>query len=202
MDNKFEPGEIQYSEGAVGDLGLEVDDFLVRHLQGDWGDINDSDKALNMNALRKGKRLISYYKTSPGRWLMIITNPERTLTSIQLYEDYLQEDKKMTEGDLAACIQALESWNSLTPQDFREFKIISYQDKVYKRLDKGIRFGVGKEKLDFDLPPIKIESLSPIQKDIAKLYHLQKKIVWWAKLLILIGFTITLVQFVIWLLLG
>lgn len=123
--SKFEPGEIQYSERVLRliEQGVEPDEFLARPLQGDWGDINDFDKSLNNNALRKGLRQMSDYQLSKGEWLMIITNKERTMTIIQQYEEYLQENCEMAAEDLAACIQCMKSWNNQTPKELREIKV-------------------------------------------------------------------------------
>jgi hypothetical protein len=73
-------------EHRVDILGL-----IVRHMNGDWGDLSDEDKAANEAALKDGSRLFSSYNVTGGR-LWIITeamvNGVRRSTTVLLPSDY------------------------------------------------------------------------------------------------------------------
>ncbi len=61
---------------------------LNRHLQGDWGTLDPEDIEANENALRNGGRLFSAYLTSAALKFWIITEADRSATTILLPEDY------------------------------------------------------------------------------------------------------------------
>ena len=68
-------------------------EFLNRHVQGDWGEVCDEDKALNDQSLIDGSRIMSAYKTTAGVKLWIITEAadddgHRMATTILLPEEY------------------------------------------------------------------------------------------------------------------
>ena len=66
----------------------ELQSLINRHASGDWGDLEDEDKAVNANALKNGGRLFSAYHTSGGTKLYIITEWTRDMTTCLLPEDY------------------------------------------------------------------------------------------------------------------
>ena len=73
---KCHPGQIVATPGALEALqaaGQQPHEFLVRHLSGDWGDLDDEDRGLNDAAVIDGSRLLSAYTTGKGEWLWIIT---------------------------------------------------------------------------------------------------------------------------------
>lgn len=62
---------------------------LLRHQSGDWGVMCDEDKALNDEALASGEeRLFSAYKTHDGVKFWIITEWDRSITTVLMPEDY------------------------------------------------------------------------------------------------------------------
>ena len=67
---------------------------LQRHVVGDWGDLDDQDKACNEQALREGTRLLSAYTVpSPepegsAVKVWVITEADRSATTIMLPEEY------------------------------------------------------------------------------------------------------------------
>ena len=61
---------------------------LGRHHSGDWGDLSDGDKRENELSLREGFRLLSAYRTNTGEKFWIITEADRSVTTILLPEDY------------------------------------------------------------------------------------------------------------------
>ncbi len=72
---KFSLGRIVATPGALQallDAGQTADEFLSRHVTGDWGDLDDEDKALNDAALADGSRLLSAYTLRTGEKLWVI----------------------------------------------------------------------------------------------------------------------------------
>jgi len=60
---------------------------LARHLNGDWGDLDDEDKASNDSSLASGGRLLSSYKKDSDT-LWIITEADRSVTTFLLPSEY------------------------------------------------------------------------------------------------------------------
>ena len=61
---------------------------LHRHHRGDWGDIDEGDREENELALRRGFRLLSAYSASDGTRFWVITEADRSVTTVLLPEDY------------------------------------------------------------------------------------------------------------------
>ena len=62
--------------------------LLVRHSLGDWGDLDEEDKRENELSLEKGFRLLSAYILSTGVKVWIITEADRSCTTILLPKEY------------------------------------------------------------------------------------------------------------------
>ncbi|MCU7247279.1 hypothetical protein [Pseudomonas koreensis] len=62
--------------------------FFGRHIQGDWGDVCLEDRQMNEDALIHGNRLMSVYEVSPELKIWIITEADRSVTTILLPEEY------------------------------------------------------------------------------------------------------------------
>nr|WP_067285905.1 hypothetical protein [Marinobacterium profundum] len=62
--------------------------FLQRHLNGDWGDLSDDDRHQNDAALKHGERLLSSYQVTPTLKLWIITERDRSVTTLLLPNEY------------------------------------------------------------------------------------------------------------------
>lgn len=61
---------------------------LERHATGDWGDVCEEDRQENELALRAGFRLLSSYRDSNGTRFWIITEADRSVTTVLLPDDY------------------------------------------------------------------------------------------------------------------
>ncbi|MGE4181485.1 MAG: hypothetical protein AB7J34_16810 [Limisphaerales bacterium] len=61
---------------------------LFRHSTGDWGNLCPEDRAPNDGALIEGTRLLSSYRSQTGIVFWIITEADRSLTTVLLPEDY------------------------------------------------------------------------------------------------------------------
>ena len=63
--------------------------LLMRHVNGDDGDLSADDKALNADAIASGQgRVFSAFKLLSGDRLWVITEWDRSVTTILLPEDY------------------------------------------------------------------------------------------------------------------
>jgi len=62
--------------------------LLARHAAGDWGDISPGDAKLNDQAARKGGRLLSAYTLRDGTRLWVITEADRSVTTLLLPDEY------------------------------------------------------------------------------------------------------------------
>jgi len=60
----------------------------VRHARGDWGELGEEDQRENQLSLEQGFRLLSVYSTVAGDRLFVITERDRSLTTILLPEEY------------------------------------------------------------------------------------------------------------------
>jgi len=93
---KFHPGLIVATPGALEalrDSGQQPHEFLVRHLGGDWGDLDEEDRQLNDAALIDGGRLLSAYVTRKGERIWVITEASdddgrRLSSTLLLPSDY------------------------------------------------------------------------------------------------------------------
>lgn len=88
--NKRVPlGQVVVTRGALETLpAVEVFDCLLRHAEGDWGDLCKEDRAQNDEALEHEARLMSRYRTKNGIRFWIITEWDRSYTTILLPEEY------------------------------------------------------------------------------------------------------------------
>lgn len=86
---KFSLGRVVITRNAWHTLPMyEVIDALDRHVLGDWGDIDEQDRQQNEFSLREGCRLLSVYHTDDGTKFWIITEWDRSVTTVLLPEDY------------------------------------------------------------------------------------------------------------------
>ena len=61
---------------------------LARHAKGDWGDLGDEDKAENELSLKEGFRLLSAYESEGLPKIWIITEADRSATTILFPDEY------------------------------------------------------------------------------------------------------------------
>lgn len=88
---KFRLGRLVSTPGAlaaINDSGETPWTFLIRHMAGDWGCLDNEDKQLNDQALKDNSRIFSAYTTAKGARLYVITEADRSATTILLPEEY------------------------------------------------------------------------------------------------------------------
>ncbi len=89
---RFSPGQVVMTAGIdelVRQGRLNPTPYLRRHLDGDWGDLSDSDRRQNDAALKSGEdRLFSSYQVTRDLKLWIITEWDRSITTLLLPSEY------------------------------------------------------------------------------------------------------------------
>ena len=86
---KFPSGQIVMTTTVQRTLSQsDVNTALARHLRGDWGDVDEHDRNENELSLAQGLRLFSVYHAANGTKFWIITEADRSATTILLPEDY------------------------------------------------------------------------------------------------------------------
>jgi len=73
---------------AIENAGERIETFLARHATKDWGDVCEADKKENDFSLTRGFRLLSAYTLQNGRKIWIITEADRSVTTLLLPEEY------------------------------------------------------------------------------------------------------------------
>ena len=90
-DARFFPGVLVITPGALAAFqttGEGIQPFLTRHLRGDWGDLDSHDRRENEYSLRHGLRLLSAYALQDGTKIWVITEADRSATTILLPNEY------------------------------------------------------------------------------------------------------------------
>src|SRR5262245_47125962 len=87
----FPLGQIYMTPGALEALEESeqgASEFLHRHQSGDWGEMSEEDKQENDFSVDKRLRIFSAYRTSKGEKLWVITEADRSVTTILLPGEY------------------------------------------------------------------------------------------------------------------
>lgn len=86
---KFPLGRLVATPNALEHIpNPEILAALQRHLTGDWGDVDEHDRQENELSLKEGYRLLSVYRSARGVKFWIITEADRSATTVLLPEDY------------------------------------------------------------------------------------------------------------------
>lgn len=82
-------GQVVATPAALGVLTQpDIVAALRRHASGDWGDVDAHDRAANDDALKAGERLLSVYRSANGTTFWVITEADRSATTVLLPSDY------------------------------------------------------------------------------------------------------------------
>jgi len=87
----FDLGKVVSTPGALEEMersGQPAWEFLAKHVRGDWGVVDDEDKAANDAAIHEGSRILSAYLLKSGQKIWIITESDRSSTCLLLPEEY------------------------------------------------------------------------------------------------------------------
>lgn len=91
MPAKFNLGLPCITPGAVSafeESGENPHDYLRRHQAGDWGDLCEDDRNENELSLLHGLRLLSAYTLPNAVKIWVITEADRSSTTVLLPEEY------------------------------------------------------------------------------------------------------------------
>src|SRR4051812_10980348 len=78
------PGALQ----ALAEAEQIPEEFIIRHVTGDWGSLPKEDIAENERALKYGNRIFSAYTLADGTRLWLITEWDRSATTLLLPAEY------------------------------------------------------------------------------------------------------------------
>lgn len=87
----LELGRVVATAGAMevlGEAGVDPRGLLVRHARGDWGEIPPEDARENELSLEHGFRILSSYPLPTGQRLWILTEADRSVTTLLRPMDY------------------------------------------------------------------------------------------------------------------
>jgi len=73
---------------ALAESNQLPNEFLAKHQIGDWGNVCKDDWQENDFSVKKGFRILSAYKTVKGEKIWIITEADRSTTTILLPDEY------------------------------------------------------------------------------------------------------------------
>ena len=86
---KFRAGRLMTTPNALARLTPEeIFTALSRHITGDWGDVDKHDREENELSLREGFRLWSVYRSARSGKFWVITEADRSQTTVLMPEDY------------------------------------------------------------------------------------------------------------------
>ena len=88
---RFPLGRVTATPGALRALERAKQlpaEFLDRHVNGDWGDMPEEDKQENEFSIQHGFRIFSAYTTSAGDKIWVITEADRSATTLLLPSEY------------------------------------------------------------------------------------------------------------------
>lgn len=89
IEQTFRLGRVCATPGVIEEIP-DIDQMtaLQRHARGDWGELDPEDWAENELSLKKGFRLFSVYHSTQDVKFWIITEADRSVTTILLPSEY------------------------------------------------------------------------------------------------------------------
>jgi hypothetical protein len=90
-DYLFPLGRCVATPGALEALRFSGEDaltYLQKHVTGVQGALDDDDHKLNQEAIKLGNRVLSSYMTIRGTKIWVITEADRSVTTLLLPSEY------------------------------------------------------------------------------------------------------------------
>ncbi len=85
----FEMGEVVTTPGVLQTIGLlDIIQAIGFHRRGYWGEVGRHDWRANEEALTEGFRLFSVYRSEKGEKFWVITEADRSVTTVLLPDEY------------------------------------------------------------------------------------------------------------------
>lgn len=90
IQSNFRLGKVVITQGANEELDIVsvLNTLHNKYMKCDWGDLCDEDKKQNVEALKDGGRILAAYKDVNERKFWVITEADRSYTTILLPEEY------------------------------------------------------------------------------------------------------------------
>ena len=91
VNARFPLGQVVATPGALEALQAAQQDpleLLARHASGDWGDLDEEDKQENELSVKQGFRILSAYTLSTDVKVWVITEADRSATTLLLPAEY------------------------------------------------------------------------------------------------------------------
>jgi hypothetical protein len=91
MNPLFPLGRIVATPGAIRAMEEALESpasFLARHVAGDWGDLDEEDRRENEMSVSLGFRILSAYSLATGLKIWVITEADRSATTVLLPSEY------------------------------------------------------------------------------------------------------------------
>jgi hypothetical protein len=88
---RFPLGRLVATPGALAAFqrtGQPLQAFVLRHVHGDWGELDAHDRAQNDWSVDNEARILSAYKLADGTRVWVITEADRSSTCVLLPEEY------------------------------------------------------------------------------------------------------------------
>ncbi len=88
---RFPLGQVMATPGAIQamtDASTAPMALLMRHARGDWGEVCAEDARENDRSIGRGFRILSAYMLPTGVKVWVITEADRSITTILLPDEY------------------------------------------------------------------------------------------------------------------
>ncbi len=96
----FRPGRLLITPVTLTALranGIPVISVVLRHVAGDWGIVSDEDRQQNDLSITVGLRLISLYRLPDQTRILVLTEWDRSNTTIERLEDVASDSARWEE---------------------------------------------------------------------------------------------------------
>lgn len=87
----FHPGRLLVTPAAHAALhthGIPVISVILQHVCGNWGEVPDDDRRQNDLSVETGLRLLSCYRLPDASRIWVITEWDRSVTTLLLPDEY------------------------------------------------------------------------------------------------------------------
>ena len=88
---RFRLGRLHATPGALAALKAAKSHpiaLIIQHMRGEWGELDEDDRQQNEIALVAGMRLLSSYTLATGKKVWVITEADRSVTTLLLPDEY------------------------------------------------------------------------------------------------------------------
>ncbi|MGH8567752.1 MAG: hypothetical protein ACREXU_06965 [Gammaproteobacteria bacterium] len=76
------------AQAALEEAEQSADEFVLRHGNGDWGELGTAEVRDNQTSLKEGFRIFSAYTLSTGVRIWVFTEDDRSMTTVLLPEEF------------------------------------------------------------------------------------------------------------------